>query len=104
MVRIRKALIASVISGLALTGLAGPAMAVPGANPNDPAYYGEDCTKVEFVDGTTSYVVQPGDRVIIKTGTLVTDYTNNTGAPVTLTFAKDISFVITCPGEPYPPS
>jgi hypothetical protein len=99
MLRIRKALIASAVAGLALAGsLAGPAVAVD--NPNDPATYGPDCTKVEFVDGTTSYVVQPGDTVYIKTGTVITSYTNNTTEPVTLTFDKDISFVITCPGEP----
>ena len=50
-----------------------------------------------YVDGTTSYVVEPGVTVYIKTGTLITPYTNTTGAPVTLYFDKDISFVITCP-------
>ena len=104
MVRIRKALIASTFAGLALSAAAFPAWA--GVNPelNNPAYYGSNCTKVEYVDGTTSYVVQPGDTVYIKTGTVITAYTNSTGAPVTLTFSKDISFVITCPGTPYPPS
>ena len=51
--------------------LAGPALAGT-ANPNDPGYYGPDCTKVEFVDGTTSYDVQPGDTVTIKTGNVIT--------------------------------
>ena len=103
MVRI-KALVASAFVGFALTAVASPAMA--GVNPvlNDPAHYGSNCTKVEYVDGTTSYVVQPGDTVYIKTGTVITAYTNTTGAPVTLTFPKDISFVITCPGTSYPPS
>jgi hypothetical protein len=99
MVRIRKALIAGAVAGLALTGLAGPAVAGI-SNPNNPGYYGEDCTKVEYVDGTTSYIVQPGDTVYIKTGTVITPYTNTTTEPVTLYFDKDISFVITCPGEP----
>ncbi len=102
MALIRNALITGAVAGMALAGLAAPASAA--VNPNDPAYYGTDCSKVEYVDGTKSYVVQPGDTVYIKTGTVITAYTNTTGAPVTLYFAKDISFVITCPGEPYPPS
>jgi hypothetical protein len=102
MLRIRKALIAGAVAGLAVTGLTGTAVAGVSTNPNNPAYYGPNCTKVEYVDGTTSYVVQPGDTVYIKTGTVITPYTNTTSEPVTLTFDKDISFVITCPGQPYP--
>jgi hypothetical protein len=99
-----KALIAGALAGMAVTAaLAGTAIAGPGDNPNDPAHYGPDCAKVEYVDGTKSYVVQPGDTVYIKTGTVITPYTNNTAAPVTLDFDKDISFVITCPnGGPTP--
>jgi hypothetical protein len=104
MLRSRKAIIAGAFAGMALAGtFAGTALAVPGENPNDPAHYGPNCTKVEYVDGTTSFVVQPGVRVIIKTGTTLTDYTNTTDEPVTLTFPKDISFVITCPPGPTSP-
>jgi len=104
MLRIRKALIAGAFAGMAVAGtLAGTALAVPGANPNDPAYYGPNCTKVEYVDGTTSLVVQPGVTVYIKYGTTIQTYTNITNAPVTLTFPKDISFVITCPPGPTTP-
>ena len=93
-----KVLIAGAVAGMALTAtLAGTALAGPGNNPNDPAYYGPNCAKVEFVDGTKTYVVQPGVTVYIKTGTVITAYTNTTYAPVTLYFDKDISFVITCP-------
>jgi hypothetical protein len=104
MLRIRKALIAGAVAGLGLMGLAGPAVAGVDPNLNNPAHYGTNCTKVEYVDGTKSYVVQPGDTVYIKTGTVITAYTNTTSAPVTLYFDKDISFVITCPGTTYPPS
>lgn len=104
MLGIRKTLIAGGIAGLALAAAAAPAMAGSHSNPNNPAYYGSDCTKVEYVDGTKSYAVQPGDAVYIKTGTTITAYTNTTDAPATLTFAKDISYVITCPGTQEPPS
>jgi len=94
MLRIRKAMIAGAFAGVALTAtLAGTALAGPGDNPNNPAYYGPDCTKVEFVDGTTTYVVPAGVTVYIKAGTVITSYTG----PTTVTLDKDISFVITCP-------
>ena len=94
MLRSRKAMIAGAFAGMALAGtLAGTALAVPGQNPNDPLYYGPNCTKVEFVDGTTTYVVPAGVTVYIKAGTVITSYTG----PTTVTLDKDISFVITCP-------
>jgi phage baseplate assembly protein gpV len=100
MPRIRKALIAGAVAGLALAGgLAGPAAAVPGQNPNDPAYYGPDCTKVEYVDGTTTYTVAAGTVAYIKAGTQITRVVG----PATITLDKDISFVITCPYSVYPP-
>ena len=104
MLRSRKTAIAGAFAGMALAAtLAGTALAVPSDNPNDPAYYGPNCTKVEYVDGTTSLVVQPGVTVYIKYGTTIQTYTNITNAPVTLTFPKDISFVITCPPGPTTP-
>ena len=98
--RIRNALITGAVVSVALAGLAGPAVAGV-SNPNDPAYYGPDCTKVEYVAGTTTYFVAPGTVVYIKAGTVITRYEGGTeGQYVTL--SKDISFVITCPPPTYP--
>jgi hypothetical protein len=99
MLRSRKTLIAGAFAGMALTAtLAGTALAGPVDNPNNPAYYGPNCTKVEFVDGTTTYVVPAGVTVYIKAGNVITSYTG----PITVTLDKDISFVITCPPTPSP--
>lgn len=101
--RIRNTLITSAVAGIALAGLAGPASA--GVDPalNNPAYYGANCTKVEFVDGTKTYFVPANTTVYIKAGTVI--YTFSGGATgQTVTIPKDISFVITCPPVVYPPS
>ena len=49
---------------------------------------------MEFVDGTTTYVVPDGVTVFIKAGTMITVLPVR---PTTVTLDKDISFVITCP-------
>lgn len=102
MSRIRRILAAGAIAGIALTGLAGSAAAGPG-NPNDPLTYGPDCTKVEYVDGTTSFYVAPGTTVYIKVGTQILTFSGGLYGQ-TVYLDKDISFVITCPGPVYPPS
>jgi hypothetical protein len=95
MLRSSKALIAGAVAGIAFAGtLAGTALAGPGVNPNDPATYGPGCTKVEFVDGTTTYEVPAGVIVYIKAGP--GDPVQYIG-PTTVTLDKDISYVITCP-------
>ena len=63
-------MIAGAFAGMALAGtFAGTALAVPGANPNDPAYYGPNCTKVEFIPGDHDHVVPAGVTVYIKAAT-----------------------------------
>ena len=89
-----KILIAGAVAGMALTAtLAGTALAGPDVKPNDPATYGPNCTKVEFVDGTTTYEVPEGVTVHVKAGNVITSYTG----PDTVNLDKDISFIITCP-------
>ncbi len=97
--RIRTTLITSAVTGIAMVGLAAPASA--GVDPalNNPANYGPTCTKVEYVDGTKTYTAPAGSTVYIKAGTVI--YQLDGGETITL--AKDISFVITCPPV-YPPS
>jgi len=87
-------------TGIALAGMAGPASAGVNSALNHPSYYessGVTCTKVEYRDGLKYYAVPSGARfVVIKTGTMYTTL-NYSESP--MTFAKDISFVITCVGH-----
>ena len=98
-----KVLIAGAVAGMALTAtLAGTALAGPGGdNPNNPAYYGAGCTKVEYVDGTTSYLVPAGVTVYIKAGTVIYPFgPYAVDTLVEVPTGKDISFVISCNGGP----
>lgn len=104
MSRIKKSLAVAALAVTALAGLAGPAAAGVDSTLNHPSTYeseGVTCTKVNFVDGTTYYEVPEGVLfVVIKTGTTYTTLVSGDS----LTFPKDISFVITCVGDHNPPS
>jgi hypothetical protein len=102
--RIRYTLITGAVAALAVATF-GAAPASAGVDPtlNNPAHYGANCTKVEYVDGTKTYFVPANTTVYIKAGTVVYPFSGGaTGQTVTL--PKDISFVITCPPVVYPPS
>ncbi|GCE76816.1 hypothetical protein [Cellulomonas biazotea] len=101
MSRIATSLAATAIAGAALALLAAPASA---KSPVDPFLHNPDnwengvytCTKVEYVDGTKSYVVPDGVAfVVVKTGTVYT-VVDHDPYGTTHWFAKDISFVISC--------
>lgn len=96
MASIRRTLVVCAAASLTLAGLAAPA-AAKGHNPNDPAFYGEDCTKVEYVDSDSdTFVVPANTTVYVKAGTVI--YTFTAGQVVVV--PKDISYVISCP-TPY---
>lgn len=94
MPRIRKALVAGAFAGMALAGLAIPAVAGPGGDNAPPP----GCTKVEFTDGTATYLVPAGVVVTIKAGQdIFTFGPFPADTLVTVPTGKDISYVITCP-------
>lgn len=103
----KKTLAAAGLAAATLLVSAAPAMA--GVDPalNHPDYYeseGVTCEKWEFEDGTMEFVAPDGAvLVVIKTGTTVTEYA---GADLyyPIYTDKDISFVIVCTGDGYPPS
>lgn len=95
---LRRTLATSALACFALAGLAGPAAAVQPVNPewNNPTFWGEDCTKVEYNYETRTLWVEPGTHVIVKAGTEYYEYHGGYYGQ-TVEFPKGISFVITCP-------
>lgn len=95
---VRRPLAMSALAGLTLAALASPAAAVQPVNPewNNPAYWGDGCSKVEYDYETRTLDVAPGTMVVVKAGTVYYEYSGGFYGQ-TVEFPKGISFVITCP-------